>query len=164
MGFDQAAGVGGEFQGLDYIDIAYSFPLFAFPPGLLGEFEDAVDGLAAYAGFAVGEVVLLGGQEAAEVAALAEVDGVVPLIAVAAGGPSFGFGEGVGLVDGAVDGFAAVGGEGFEDNGDAGIVGVGNGGGGLPVVTVPGDGAGGGLGRGYIEQVLVEWVVRNWTG
>ena len=58
------------------------------------------------------------------------------------------------MVDGAVDGFATVGGEGFEDKGDAGVVGVGNGGGGLPVGAVPGDGTGGGRNRAYIEQVF----------
>ena len=58
------------------------------------------------------------------------------------------------MVDGAVDSFAAVGGEGFEDKGDAGVVSVGNGGGSLPVGAVPGDGARGGLGGSYIEQVF----------
>ncbi len=119
---------------------------FLAAAGFLGELKNEFAADAGNAGFAVSEVALLGGEEAAEVALLAEIDGVVAFVAVAAGKPGFGLGLGVGLVDGAVDGLAAVGGEGFEDHRDAGVIGVGNGRGLLPVGAVPGDGSAAGLG------------------
>ena len=103
-GLDEAGGVGGEVAADGY---------FFAAAGFLGELKDALAGDAGYAGFAVGEVAFLGGQKAAEAAVLAVIDGVVAFVAVFAGLPGFGFGEGVGLVDGAVEGFAAVGGEGL---------------------------------------------------
>ena len=140
-------GVGSSPRGIGSAGVVEAFDDFLAAALFLGELKDAFAGDAGYAGFAVGEVAFLGGEEAAEAAVLALVDGVVAFVAVFAGFPGFGFGEGVGLVDGAVEGFAAVGGEGFEDGGDAGVRGVGYGGGGLPVGAVPGDGTGGGMGR-----------------
>ena len=110
------------------------------PPLLLRKLKDAVDADPGNAGFPLGQPTLLGGDKAAELAAFPEIDGVIPLVAVFAGLPSFGLGKGVGLVDAAVEGLAAVFGQGFQDGGRA--VGMGKG---LPVGTVPGDGTG--LGR-----------------
>ena len=110
------------------------------PPFLFGKLKNAVDAYPGNAGFAVGQPALLGGDKAAENAAFPGIDGIVPFIAVFAGGPSFRLAESVGLVDAAVEGFAPVFGQGFQNGGSP--VGMGKG---LPVGTVPGDGTG--LGR-----------------
>ena len=124
----QAAGVGGDFapHGL--------FP----PPFLPGKLKNAVDADPGNAGFPLGQPALLGRDKAAENAAFPGIDGVVPLVAVFAGRPGFRLGKGVGLVDAAIEGFAPVFGQGFQNGGRP--VGVGKG---LPIGTVPGDGAGG---------------------
>ena len=101
------------------------------------ELKDAVDADPGNAGFSVGQPTLLGSDKAAEIAALSEIDGIIPFIAVFAGGPGFGLGKGIGLVNAAVEGFAAIFGQGFQNGGRA--VGVGKG---LPIGTVPGDGTG----------------------
>ena len=111
-------------------------PLSA-PPFLPRKLKDAVNADPGNAGFSVGQITLLGGDETPELAALPEIDGVVPFIAVFAGFPGFGLGKGVGLVDAAVEGLAAVFGQGFQDGGSP--VGVGKG---LPIGAIPGDAAG----------------------
>ena len=129
-GNGELGGVGADVNPLD---------LLAAPPLLLlGELKDGGDGLAGNARFAVGQPALLGGDKAAEGAAFPPIDGVIPLVAVFAGGPGFRLGKGVGLVDAAVEGLAPVLGQGFQNGG--GTVGVGKG---LLVGTVPRDGAGG---------------------
>ena len=112
---------------------------FLFLPGKL---KNAVDADAGDAGFPVGQVSLLGGDETAENAAFPGIDGIIPFVAVFAGRPSFRLAESVGLVDAAVEGLAPVFGQGFQDGGRAIRVGKG-----LPIGTVPRDGPGG-LGRG----------------
>ena len=107
------------------------------PPFLSRELKDAVNADPGNAGFPVGQITLLGGDKAAELAALPEIDGVIPLVAVFAGFPGFSFGKGVGLVNAAVKGLAPVLGQGFQDGRSP--VGMGKG---LPVGAVPGDGAG----------------------
>ena len=109
-------------------------PPFLFLPGKL---KDAVDADAGDAGFPLGQPALLGGDKAAENAAFPEINGVIPLVAVFAGLPSFGLGKGIGLVDAAVEGLAPVFGQGFQDGGSAILVGKG-----LPIGAVPGDGTG----------------------
>ena len=107
------------------------------PPLLPRKFKDAVDADASNAGFPVSQPALLRGDEAAELAAFPEINGVVPFVAVFAGGPGFGLAESVRLVDAAIEGLAPVFGQGFQD-GDSPVV-MGKG---LPVGTVPGDGTG----------------------
>ena len=118
----------GGFGYLEPLD-----PLGA-PPFLLRKLKNAVNADAGNAGFALGQPALLGGDKAAENAAFPGIDGVIPLVAVFAGGPGFGLAKSVGLVNAAVEGLAAVFGQGFQD-GDS-PVGVGKG---LPVGAVPGD-------------------------
>ena len=115
---------------------ADSNPLDPLNPPLFlpGKLKNAVDADPGNAGLALGQPALLGGDKAAELAALAEIDGVIPLVTVFAGGPGFSFGESVGLVDAAVKGLAPVFGQGLEDGRSA--VGVGKD---LPVGTIPGD-------------------------
>ena len=110
------------------------------PPFLPRKLKNAVDADPGNPRFPVGQPALLGGDKAAELAAFSEIDGVIPFVAVLAGGPSFGLAKGVGLVNAAVEGLAPVFGQGFQDG--SGAVGVGKG---LPIGTVPGDGTG--LGR-----------------
>ena len=110
------------------------------PPFLLRKLKNAVNADPGNAGFPVGQPALLRCDKAAENAAFPGIDGVIPLVAVFAGGPGFGLAKGVGLVDAAVEGLAPVFGQGFQDGGRA--VGVGKG---LPIGTVPGDRTG--LGR-----------------
>ena len=126
-GADGAGGISGDFppHGL--------FP----PPFLLGKLKNAVDADPGNAGFSVRQPTLLGGDKAAELAPFPEIDRIVPFVAVFAGGPGFGFGKGVGLVNPAVEGLAPVFGQGFQDG--RGAVGVGKG---LPVGAVPGDSPG----------------------
>ncbi len=107
------------------------------PPLFPGKLKDAVNADSGNAGFSLGQPTLLGSDETAENAAFPGIDGIVPLVAVFAGLPGFGFAKGVGLVDAAVEGLAPVFGQGFQDGGSP--VGVGKG---LPVGTVPGDGTG----------------------
>ena len=85
-----------------------SFNPFSPPLFLPGKLKDAVDADPGNAGFPLGKPTLLGGDEAAELAAFSEIDGIIPLVAVLAGGPGFGLGKGVGLVDAAVEGLAAI--------------------------------------------------------
>ena len=103
------------------------------PPLLFRKLKNGGDGLAGNARLPVGQPALLRGDKAAELPPFPEIDGVIPLVAVFAGGPGFGFGKGVGLVDAAVEGLAPVFGQGFQNGGSA--VGMGKG---LPVGTVPG--------------------------
>ena len=110
------------------------------PPLLPRKLKDAVNADPGNAGFPVGQPALLGGYETPELAAFPEIDGVIPFVAVFAGGPGFGLAESVGLVDAAIEGLAPVLRQGFQNGGRP--VGVGKG---LPVGTVPGDGPG--LGR-----------------
>ena len=110
------------------------------PPLFLGKLKNAVNADPGNAGFPVGQPALLGGDETPETAALSEIDRIIPLVAVFAGGPGFGFAESVGLVDAAVEGLAPVFGRGFQDGRSP--VGVGKG---LPIGTVPRDRPG--LGR-----------------
>ena len=121
---------------------------------MLGEFEDALRGDAGDAVFAIGEPAFLTGGEAAEAALAlgAVVLGAVPVVVGVGIVIDLAFGPGIGLVEGAVEGFAAVGGEGFEDAGGQLIVGVGYGGMGLPVGAVPADEAG--VGGVYVEQMF----------
>ena len=56
-------------------------------PLLLGELKNSGGGLADNPRFPIGQPALLGGDKAAELAAFAEIDGVVPLVAVFAGFP-----------------------------------------------------------------------------
>ena len=126
---NQAVGRCGKPEAFD------TRPAFLFLPGKL---KDAVDADSGNAGFPLGQPALLGGDETAENAAFPGIDGIVPLVAVFASFPSFGLAESIGLVNAAVEGFAPVFGQGFED-GDS-PVGVGKG---LPVGTVPGDSPGG---------------------
>ena len=130
----------------------------------MGELKDAFWAYAGDAVFAVGEPALLPGGEAAEAAlplgtvvlgAVAVVVGVGVVIDLA-------LGPGVGLVEAAVEGFAAVGGEGFEDGRRQFVVGVGYGGIGLPVGAVPADEAAG-FGSVYVEQVF-KGGVGKWSG
>ena len=127
---DKAAGVSGDCQLLDYHRLIAA--AFLFLPGKL---KDAVDADASNPGFPLGQPALLGGDETAENAPFPGIDGIVPLVAVLAGGPGFGFGKGVGLVNAAIEGFAPVLSQRFQDGGSAIRVGKG-----LPVGTVPGDG------------------------
>ena len=136
---EQVAGVrGGIVAGLSNGAvglIAKVNPLdpLSAPPFLPGKLKDAVYTDPGNAGFSLGQPTLLGGDETAELAPLPEIDGVIPFIAVFAGLPSFGLGKGVGLVDAAVEGLAAVFGQGFQDGGGAILMGKG-----LPVGAVPG--------------------------
>ncbi len=107
------------------------------PPLFPGKLKDAVDADPGNAGFPLGQPALLRRDETAELTPFPEIDGVIPLVAVFPGLPGFGFGKGIGLVDAAVEGFAAIFGQGFQNGGRA--VGVGKG---LPVGTIPGDGPG----------------------
>ena len=112
-----------------------SFNALNPPPFLPGKLKNAVDADPGNAGFPLGQPALLGGDETPELSPFAEIDGVIPLVAVFAGGPGFGLGKGVGLVDAAVKGLAPVFGQGFQDGSRAILVGKG-----LPVGTFPGDG------------------------
>ena len=108
------------------------------PPLLLpGKLKNAVDADPGNPRFPLGQPALLRSQKAAELAAFSEIDGVIPFIAVFAGLPGFGFAESVGLVNAAVEGFAPVFGQGFQDGGRAVVMGKD-----LPIGTVPGDGPG----------------------
>ena len=107
------------------------------PPFLLGKLKDDGDGLAGNTRFALGQPALLGGDKAAKLAAFPPINGIIPLVAVFAGGPSFRLAESVRLVKAAVEGLAPVLGQGFQNGGRA--VGVGKG---LPIGTVPRDGTG----------------------
>ena len=111
---------------------------FLFLPGKL---KNGGDGLAGNPRFPLGQPALLGGDKAAKRAAFPPIDRVIPLVAVFPGGPGFGFGKGIGLVKAAVEGFAPVFGQGFQNGGVA--VGMGKG---LPVGTVPGRIPGKGIG------------------
>ena len=124
----KAVGGGRNCHLLDYHRLVAA--AFLFLPRKL---KDAVDADAGNAGFPLGQPALLGGDKAPELAAFPEIDGVIPFIAVFAGGPGFGLAESIGLVNAAVKGFAPVFGQGFQDGGRP--VGVGKG---LPVGTVPG--------------------------
>jgi len=104
------------------------------PPFLFGKLKNAVDADPGNAGFSLGQPALLGGDKAAELTPFSEIDGVIPLVAVLAGLPSFRLGKGVRLVNAAVEGLAPVFGQGFQDGGGAVVMGKG-----LPVGTVPGD-------------------------
>jgi len=107
-------------------------PLSA-PPFLPGKLKNAVDADPGNARFPLGQPTLLGRDKTAENAALSVIDGIIPLVAVFAGGPGFRLAESVRLVDAAIEGLAPVFGQGFQDGGVP--VGVGKG---LPVGTVPG--------------------------
>ena len=104
------------------------------PPFLFRKLENAVNADAGNPGFPVGQPALLGGDETAENAPFPGIDGVVPLVAVFAGGPGFGLGKGIGLVNAAVESLAPIFGQGFQNGGRP--VGVGKG---LPIGAVPGD-------------------------
>jgi len=106
-------------------------------PFLPRKLKDAVDADPGNAGFSVGQPTLLSGDETPELTAFPEIDGVVPFIAVFPGFPGFGLGKGVGLVNAAVEGFAPVFGQGFQDGRGAVVMGKG-----LPVGAVPGDAPG----------------------
>ena len=140
---EQVAGVGGGVvAGLFNGNVGLTAdvnPLDPLNPPLFlsRKLKDAVDADPGNAGFPLSQPALLGGDKAAENAAFPGIDGIVPFIAVFAGGPGFGFGKGIGLVNAAVKGFAPVFGQGFQDGRSP--VGVGKG---LPVGTVPGDGPG----------------------
>ena len=110
------------------------------PPFLFGKLKDGGCGLAGNARFPLGQPALLGGDKAAERAAFPPIDRVIPLVAVFAGLPGFGFGKGVGLVNAALKGLAPVLRQGFQNGGSAIVVGKG-----LPVGAVPGNGTGVGL-------------------
>ena len=162
LGQNPTGVVGGDFKAL-----GYGFPAAA--AFLLGELEDALRGDAGYSRFAVGEPALLAGGEAAE-AALALGTVILGAVAVVVGVGvviDLAFGPGVGLVEGAVEGFAAVGGEGFEDAGSEFVIGVGYGGIGLPVGAVP-RGEAGGCGGVNVELMCGMGVVRirrgRWCG
>ena len=103
------------------------------PPFLFRKLKDGGNGLAGNPRLPLGQPALLRRDKAAERAAFPPIDRVIPLVAVFAGLPGFGFGKGVGLVDAAVEGLAPVFGQGFQDGGRA--VGMGKG---LPIGTVPG--------------------------
>ena len=120
-------GIIGDVEPLDPLN----------PPLLPRELKDAVDADPGNAGFSVGQPALLGGDKAAELTAFPEIDGVIPLVAIFAGGPGFRLAESVGLVNAAVEGLAPVLSQGFQDGGGAVVMGKG-----LPVGTVPGDGPG----------------------
>ena len=141
----------------------YGFPAAA--AFLLGEFKDAFRADAGDTVFAIGEPAFLPGGEAAEAALPlgAVVLGAVPVVVGVGVIIDLALGPGVGLVEGAVEGFAAVGGEGFEDAGSQFVVGVGYGGTGLPIGAVPADEAGS-VGRRYVEQVFREGVAGRWRG
>ena len=104
------------------------------PPFLPGKLKDAVDADAGNAGFPVGQPALLRRDETPELAPFPEIDGVVPLVAVFAGLPGFRLAESVGLVNAAVEGLAAIFGQGFQNGGRAVVMGKG-----LPVGAIPGD-------------------------
>ena len=123
---DQAVGCCGKPEAFD------ARPPFPFLPGKL---KNAVNAYPGNAGFPLGQPALLRRDETAENAAFPGIDGVIPLVAVFAGGPSFRFAESIGLVNAAVEGLAPVFGQGFQDGGRAILVGKG-----LPVRTVPRDG------------------------
>ena len=108
------------------------------PPLLLRKLKDGGFGLAGNSRLALGQPALLRRDKAAERAAFPPINGVVPFVMVAAGGPGFGLGKGVGLVDAAVEGLAPVFGQGFQDGRSAVVVGKG-----LPIGTVPRGGPGG---------------------
>ena len=135
------AGQAGISQGAVRIlfAVAQGGPGRLAPPFLLlpGKLKDAVDANPGNAGFPLGQPALLGGDETAELAALPEINGVIPFIAVFARLPGFSLGKGIGLVDAAIEGLAPVFGQGLEDG--RGAVGVVEG---LPVGAVPGDGTG----------------------
>ena len=123
---DQAVGRCGKPEAFD------ARPPFPFLPG---KFKNAVDAYPSNPGFPLGQPALLGGDKAAENAPFSGIDGIVPLVAVFPGLPSFGFAKGVGLVNAAIEGFAAIFGQGFQDGGSAILMGKG-----LPIGAVPGDG------------------------
>ena len=132
IGKGRALGRGGNRHLLDYHRLIAA--AFLFLPGKL---KDAVDADPGNARFPLGQPALLSGDKAAENAAFPGIDGIVPLVAVLAGGPGFRLAESVGLVNAAVEGLAPVLRQGFQDGGFPVLVGKD-----LPVGTVPGDGAG----------------------
>ena len=139
---EQVAGVrGGTVAGLSNGTVGLTAdvkPLDPLNPPLFpGKLKDAVNADPGNAGFSVGQPALLGGDETPELTAFPEIDGIIPLVAVFAGGPGFRLAKSVGLVDAAVEGLAPVFGQGFQDGGSPVSVGKG-----LPVGTVPGDGTG----------------------
>ena len=135
---------GGQGMAFPGVGVGLSFPV--------GELKDAFRGDAGDASFAVSQPALLPGGEAAE-AALALGTFILGAVAVVVGVViDLAFGPSVGLVKAAVEGFAAVGGEGFEDAGSEFVVGVGYGGIGLPVGAVP-RGEAGGFGGVNVERM-----------
>ena len=161
----RAGGQVGVKSVLDNGGQGTPFPGPAAAAFLFGEFKDAFRANAGDAVFAVGEPAFLPGGEAAE-AALALGAVILSSVAVVVGVGvviNLALGPGVGLVEGAVEGFAAVGGEGFEDGGGQFVLSVGYGGMGLPVGAVPADEAGG-VGRRYVEQVFRGGVAGRWRG
>ena len=121
----RAIALGRDVEPLD--------PLGA-PPFLPRKLKDAVDADPGNAGFPLGQPTLLGGDKATENSPFPRIDGIVPFIAVFAGGPGFGLAESVRLVDAAVEGFAAVFGQGFQNGGSPVVMDKG-----LPVGAIPGD-------------------------
>ena len=121
---------GWNFQLLDYHRLIAAAFLF-----LPGKFKNAVNADPGNARFPVGQPALLRRDKAAENAAFPGIDGIVPFIAVFAGRPGFSLGKGIGLVNAAIEGFAPVFGQGFQDGRSPVVMGKG-----LPVGTVPGDG------------------------
>ena len=126
--FNGAVGLTADIEPLDPLNP----PLF-----LPGKLKNAVDADAGNAGFPLGQPALLGGDKAPELPPFPEIDRIIPLVAVFAGGPGFRLAKGVGLVNAAVEGLAPVFGQGFQNGGRPVVMGVG-----LPVGTVPGDGTG----------------------
>ena len=102
------------------------------PPLLLRKLKNSGFGLAGNARFPLGQPALLSRDKAAELAAFAEIDGVVPFVMVAAGGPGFRLAKGIGLVNAAVKGLAPVLRQGFQDSRSPVVMGKG-----LPIGTVP---------------------------
>ena len=125
-----ARGIGGADGKL----LIFDPPPFPF---LSRKLKDGGDGLAGNPRLPLRQPALLRRDKAPELAPFPEIDGVIPLVAVFAGGPGFRLAKGVGLVKAAVKGLAPVFGQGLQNGGVA--VGVGKG---LPVGTVPGDGTG----------------------
>ena len=107
------------------------------PPFLLRKLKNGGSGLAGNARFPLRQPTLLRRDKAAKLAAFPEIDGVIPLVAVFAGGPGFRLAKGVGLVKAAVKSLAPVLGQGLQNSRSP--VGMGKG---LPVGTVPGDRSG----------------------
>ena len=124
----RAIGIAGGSADLESFD-PLNPPLF-----LPGKLKNAIPAYSGNARFPLGQPALLRRQKAPELAAFPEIDGVIPLVTVFAGRPSFRLAKGVGLVNAAVEGLAPVLRQGLEDGGSAILVGKG-----LPVGAVPGD-------------------------